>query len=143
MIRATNRCSRKAYEGSMNNSVWQIFRGSPERTPSAVIDQWLEAPPPWRCLARPSKTVDRQVPPDETANRRGKTYVCSGHDEILRVNMALMLRRPLLVTGAPGLGKSTLAYSIAWCLSLGAPLRWEINSRTTLQEGLYTYDAVG
>jgi MoxR-like ATPase len=127
----------------MNNSEWKIFRGSPERTPGAVIDQWLEALPPWRRLARPSQTVDRQVPLDETADRRGNAYVCSGHDELLRVNMALMLRRPLLITGAPGLGKSTLAYSIAWCLGLGAPLRWEINSRTTLQDGLYTYDAVG
>jgi MoxR-like ATPase len=87
--------------------------------------------------------VDRQAPLDETADRRGKTYVCSGHDEVVRVNMALMLRRPLLVTGAPGIGKSTLAYSVAWCLGLGPPLRWEINSRTTLQDGLYAYDAVG
>lgn len=125
------------------NDDWRIFRGSSERTSEAAIEQWLGAPPPWRHLARPSKIVDRKVPPDEAADRRGRTYICSGHEELLRVNMALMLRRPLLVTGAPGIGKSSLAYSVAWCLGLGQPLRWEINSRTTLQDGLYSYDAVG
>lgn len=127
----------------MNKTEWKVFLGSAQLTPKVGIDQWLAAPPPWRYLANPSKTVDRQVPSDEAADRRGRTYVSNGHEELLRVNMALMLRRPLLVTGAPGIGKSSLAYSIAWCLGLGAPLRWEINSRTTLQDGLYTYDAVG
>jgi MoxR-like ATPase len=126
-----------------SSNEWMIFRGSPERTDDEALAGWLESPPPWRRLARPSKTVVRELPTDETADRRGKTYVCSGHDELLRVNIALMLRRPILVTGAPGIGKSTLAYSVSWCLGLGTPLRWEINSRTTLQDGLYTYDAVG
>jgi MoxR-like ATPase len=125
------------------NDDWRIFRGSSERTSEATIEKWLEAPPPWRHLAHPSKIVERKVPPDEAADRRGRTYICSGHDELLRVNMALMLRRPLLVTGVPGIGKSSLAYNVAWCLGLGQPLRWEINSRTTLQDGLYSYDAVG
>lgn len=59
------------------------------------------------------------------------------------VNAALFLRRPLLVTGRPGTGKSTLAYSIARELKLGPVLRWPITSRSTLLEGLYRYDAIG
>jgi MoxR-like ATPase len=128
---------------SMRDGDWKIFRGSADRTDDGTRKEWLEAVPPWRRLSRPSTLVDRTVPADEAAERRGRTYISSGPDEILRVNAALMLRRPLLVTGAPGIGKSSLAYSIAWCLDLGVPLRWEINSRTTLQDGLYTYDAVG
>jgi MoxR-like ATPase len=58
------------------------------------------------------------------------------------VNAALYLRRPLLVTGKPGAGKSTLAYSVAYELGLGPVLRWTITSRSTLQEGLYQYDAL-
>lgn len=134
---------REACEEFMSDSDWKIFRGSAEIASEILIDAWLKEPPPWRQSLNPSTSVERRVPSNETAERRGKTYVCSGHDELLRVNMALMLRRPLLVTGPPGIGKSSLAYSIAWCLGLGAPLRWEINSRTTLQDGLYTYDAVG
>ncbi|WP_218034836.1 AAA family ATPase [Acrocarpospora corrugata] len=52
------------------------------------------------------------------------------------------MRRPLLLTGRPGTGKSTLAYTIAHELGLGPVLRWPITSRTTLQDGLYRYDAI-
>lgn len=57
------------------------------------------------------------------------------------VNMAIYLRRPLLITGRPGTGKSTLAWSIAEELQLEF-LQWPITTRTTLQEGLYTYDVI-
>jgi MoxR-like ATPase len=59
------------------------------------------------------------------------------------VNAALRLRRPLLITGGPGSGKSTLADVIANELDLGKVLRWHINSKSTLNEGLYEYDALG
>ena len=41
------------------------------------------------------------------------------------------------------MGKSSLAYGIAHALGLGEPLRWEINSQSTLKDGLYAYDAIG
>ncbi|MFI7110308.1 AAA family ATPase [Nonomuraea sp. NPDC050227] len=59
------------------------------------------------------------------------------------VNAALHLRRPLLVTGYPGTGKSSLAHAIAHELDLGRVLHWPINSRSTLQDALYRYDAIG
>jgi MoxR-like ATPase len=58
------------------------------------------------------------------------------------VNAALYLRRPLLVTGKPGTGKSTLAYNIARELGLEPVLSWPITSRSIRQEGLYSYDAL-
>src|SRR6188768_2851550 len=57
------------------------------------------------------------------------------------VNAAVRLRRPLLVKGEPGTGKTVLAHEIA--TSLGAPLiDWHIKSTTRAVQGLYEYDAV-
>ena len=57
------------------------------------------------------------------------------------VDAAVMLRRPLLVKGEPGTGKTVLAHEIA--KAVGAPLiEWNIKSTTKAQQGLYEYDAV-
>src|SRR5215207_8617156 len=57
------------------------------------------------------------------------------------VNAAVKLRRPLLVKGEPGTGKTVLAHEIA--SALGAPLiEWHIKSTTRAVQGLYEYDAV-
>jgi MoxR-like ATPase len=73
---------------------------------------------------------------------RGETYQAH-RNTIEMVNAALYLRRPLLITGKPGTGKSTLAYAVARELHLGPVLRWNITSRSTLKDGLYHYDALG
>src|SRR6266567_1198705 len=58
------------------------------------------------------------------------------------VNIALYLRRPLLLEGDPGCGKTRLAYALAY--ELGYPLKeCYIRSTTRAQDLLYSYDAVG
>jgi MoxR-like ATPase len=53
----------------------------------------------------------------------------------------MTLRRPLLVKGEPGTGKTMLAEEAA--AALGLPLlEWHIKSTTKAQQGLYEYDAV-
>jgi MoxR-like ATPase len=59
------------------------------------------------------------------------------------VNAAIHLRRPLLVRGEPGTGKTSLAYALAQRLQLGPVLHWRITSRSRLVDGLYRYDALG
>jgi len=60
---------------------------------------------------------------------------------MLAVNAAITLKRPLLVKGEPGTGKTMLAEEVA--SALGLPLlQWHIKSTTKAQQGLYEYDAV-
>ncbi len=121
---------------------WQIYRGTGE--PHDGIDR-LPPAPPWREFdGEPVLDPPRGgafVPRRLGDQRRASAY--RGHpDEVDMVNSALLLRRPLLVTGKPGTGKSTLAYAIAHELRLGPVLRWPITSRSTLLDGLYHYDAI-
>ncbi|MFO0907431.1 MAG: ATP-binding protein [Isosphaeraceae bacterium] len=118
---------------------WRIFR--PDRDP--VVAR-IPTPPPWRDFRAGAKQdgvapIERDVEPE--SDRRGATFRMDD-PELEIINAAIHLRRPLLVTGQPGSGKSSLAYALAYRLKLGKVLRWSINSRSTLKEGLYEYDAV-
>jgi MoxR-like ATPase len=104
---------------------WRIFQG--QKKPHDSIGR-LPATPSWRDYHQKSRRGERYLPSPE---------------EIKMVNAALYLRRPLLITGRPGTGKSSLAYAVAHELMLGPVLVWPINTRSTLQDGLYRYDAVG
>ncbi|SIS77108.1 MoxR-like ATPase [Insolitispirillum peregrinum] len=69
-----------------------------------------------------------------------ESYVAT-EDLMVAVNAAITLRRPLLIKGEPGTGKTVLAREVAQ--SLGVPLiSWHVKSTTKAQHGLYEYDAV-
>ncbi|GGS59940.1 AAA family ATPase [Streptomyces violaceus] len=110
-----------------SDAPWRIFRGDGE--PRGI--RGLPPAPPWRRFG------DRP-----RSGRSGAPYLISAKDADV-VNAALHLRRPLLVTGQPGTGKSSLARAIAYELQLGDVLHWPVNSRSTVSEALYRYDAVG
>lgn len=57
-------------------------------------------------------------------------------------NVALMLGQPLLLTGEAGTGKTQFAYSLAWELGLGDPLKFETKSTSTARDLFYNYDAL-
>jgi MoxR-like ATPases len=72
---------------------------------------------------------------------RGTASYITSRDLEVAVDASVTLKRPLLVKGEPGTGKTMLAFEIA--AALGMPLiQWHIKSTTKAQQGLYEYDAV-
>ena len=67
-------------------------------------------------------------------------YVAT-EDLLMAVNAAITLKRPLLIKGEPGTGKTVLAAEIAQSLGMNL-IEWHIKSTTKAQHGLYEYDAV-
>ena len=71
----------------------------------------------------------------------GTSNYVATDDLKVAVNAAVLLRRPLLVKGEPGTGKTVLAEEIA--KAVDAPLiTWNVKSTTKAHQGLYEYDAV-
>ena len=72
---------------------------------------------------------------------QGTDNYIATQDLMLAVNAAVTLKRPLLVKGEPGTGKTMLAEEAATAMNMPL-LQWHIKSTTKAQQGLYEYDAV-
>jgi len=118
---------------------WKIFRGDGAQRDDL---NYLPVPPPWR-FSREMPKLERPGGLDLACNEQRAQPFKPTQEMILAVNTALYLRRPLLITGKPGTGKSSLIYKVAHELKLGPVIRWPISSRSTVRGGLYEYDAVG
>lgn len=132
---------RGLHPGADDPSEWPISRrtgkprdriSTPPDTPPRGLptaDHWSSTPP----------TVLR--PATGCAPTQGRAAPARA-EELETVNTALHLRCPLLVTGKPGTGKSTLPHAIAHELGLSRVLRWPVTSRTVPGDGLYHYDTI-
>ena len=127
-------------ESNLQN--WSIFQGRGKPSEDSQENKAIEArlktlpAPPWRQFSDdPQKASAKD-------KLQGETFQ-TPPDLVDLVNAALYLRRPILLEGKPGTGKSSLAYAVANELGLGEVLFWPITTRTTLNDGLYRYDAIG
>jgi MoxR-like ATPase len=118
---------------------WKVFRGVSEQHDDLYN---LPPPPPWR-FTEHAQSLQRPKGLDLHHEAARAQPFLPTVEMVLAVNAALYLRRPLLITGKPGTGKSTLIAKVAHELRLGPVVRWPINSRSTVRGGIYDYDAVG
>jgi hypothetical protein len=105
---------------------WKVFYGT--GTPPAAAPKLPEAPS-WRRFSGTPRSDEPPPHEDYDAVRKLGAQVVSfssDSDEVLMVNAAIHLRRALLITGSPGVGKSSLAHIVARELGLGAVLRWPV-----------------
>lgn len=104
-----------------------------------------------------SEQTIKNLPLGESPKYTGKSYEKDSNytpylpslDLIEAVNLAIDLKRPLLLEGAPGCGKTRLAEAIAYefsqeYLSAGNwPLyTWNVKSTERARDGLYIFDGV-
>ncbi|MFI0821846.1 AAA family ATPase [Streptomyces sp. NPDC021098] len=123
---------------------WWVFHDSGREPSGEHAAPPIPAPPPWRVFEDTGAPLPPPARAPEGRRRMGRPEGGTLDRSVVEmVNVALHVRRPLLVTGRPGTGKSSLAYRIAAELGLGPVLSWPIVSRTTLKDGLYDYDAIG
>jgi MoxR-like ATPase len=137
--------------------VWKYFNGNCELDQPQGLTNLADRPP-WRQFL-PTESVEpnvdqvywkklRQLAMDDArARQRGQSFRLQLDDPehikvIDAVNAAIHLRRPLLVTGDPGSGKTSLAYAISHELQLGPVLSWPITAKSNLQDATYRYDAI-
>ncbi len=113
---------------------WKLYHGDGTVRPATMPDA-----PPWRRF-HGTVVQERTITP---ATDNDVLPFEAKPEMVDAVNAALHLRRPLLVTGRPGSGKSSLIESVAAELKLGQVLRWHVTSSSTLRDALYRYDALG
>jgi MoxR-like ATPase len=118
---------------------WKVFHGDGRAPHKGLADLPL---PPWRTSQRISRPESFGAELLQRDALKAKPFL-PDTPMVWAVNAALYLRRPLLLTGKAGSGKSTLISKVAQELMMGPVLRWDITSRSTVRSGIYDYDAVG
>jgi MoxR-like ATPase len=115
---------------------WRTFLSKEAYQEQAAPGAWER----WLRLRQLADTSERY----SRARTRAASFVLPDTDAsrnlVLAVNAAISLRRPLLLTGLPGSGKTTLAYALASWLGLGPVLEWSVTPGAALAEALVTYD---
>ena len=97
--------------------------------------------PAWMLVPKPAGPKAPLELPEPFFNRYDDpAFYAPGEALTAAVNIALLLGQPLLLTGEPGCGKTSLAYWLAYQMGLAKPLVQVVKSTTTGKDLLYSFD---
>lgn len=85
---------------------------------------------------------ENQPKPGEIYNQQITFPYLPSDGLVEAVNLAIALKRPLLLKGEPGCGKTRLALAVAYELRWDY-YEWHVKSTSRARDGLYVYDTVG
>jgi MoxR-like ATPase len=88
----------------------------------------------------PSEAV--QLPPSRRLNLRDPSGYEPDDGLVDAIKVALLLRKPLLVTGEPGTGKTDLGRYLAWKMNF-LFFQFDAKSGSSSRDLYYTYDSLG
>ena len=90
----------------------------------------------------PRKYTGEKQPSSQERELNGREPYIPSPELVEAVNLTIFLqKRPLLLKGEPGCGKTRLARAVAD--ELGLPLEsWYVQSTTKARDGFYSYDAI-
>ncbi len=85
----------------------------------------------------------KAIPKDRKDDTLPQDYVVWDDDMVSAANVALVLGKPLLLTGDPGVGKSEFSRWLAYEMELGEPESFVVKSTTEANDLFYRFDALG
>ena len=94
----------------------------------------------WTLVPREDRAATIRLPTPFTERYKDPDRFDPGKELMAAVNVALLLGQPLLLTGAPGCGKTNVGAWLAWQLGSGDALVHNVKSTTVGRSLLYEFD---
>jgi MoxR-like ATPase len=88
------------------------------------------------------RSSDLPLPPAPPEQLSSPQDYLPSHALVDAINISIAIRKPLLVAGEPGVGKTSLAFHLAWALGLPPPLTFRTKSTSTVDDLFYTFDVI-
>ncbi len=87
--------------------------------------------------------IAKQIPPVNFEEEAKPQFYTASDGLVKAMNVALLMGKPLLLTGEPGTGKTQFASRVAWEFFGGKPLKFETKSTSKGSDLFYLFNMVG